>query len=101
MNIVSLIILVFSTRVSGTALKENKCCRVCCNITVYLPPFARHLLFDQKAPYGFPCGDNKICDHKQICIPKPNGTIKMNETIYRDGNNIVNHTEWFSGPWTA
>uniref|UniRef100_V5GP77 Putative salivary secreted peptide n=1 Tax=Ixodes ricinus TaxID=34613 RepID=V5GP77_IXORI len=38
-----------STRVSGTALKDNKCCRVCCNITVYLPPYARHLLFDQKS----------------------------------------------------
>uniref|UniRef100_V5GJ71 Putative salivary secreted peptide n=1 Tax=Ixodes ricinus TaxID=34613 RepID=V5GJ71_IXORI len=77
------------TSVSGTALMENKCCRVCCNITVYLPPYARHHLIDQNAPYGFPCGKNKICNENQLCIPKPNGTIKINETIERDWNNFV------------
>uniref|UniRef100_A0A0K8RGM8 Putative ixostatin n=1 Tax=Ixodes ricinus TaxID=34613 RepID=A0A0K8RGM8_IXORI len=87
------------TRVSGRALKENKCCRVCCNITVNIPPYAKHFLFDLKAPYGFPCGENKICDEKQMCILKPNGTIKINETIERDWNNFGNHIEWVSGPW--
>uniref|UniRef100_A0A0K8RHJ8 Putative ixostatin n=1 Tax=Ixodes ricinus TaxID=34613 RepID=A0A0K8RHJ8_IXORI len=86
------------TSVFGMALKKNKCCRVCCNVTVYFPPYAYHYLHDQKAPYGFPCDENKICNEKQICTLKLNGTIKMNETIERNWKNFVNHTEWVSGP---
>uniref|UniRef100_A0A6B0UZ66 Putative salivary secreted peptide n=1 Tax=Ixodes ricinus TaxID=34613 RepID=A0A6B0UZ66_IXORI len=88
------------TRVSGRALKDNKCCRVCCNVTVDFSPYATHYLYDQKAPYGFPCGENKICNQDQLCIPKPNKTIERNETVEPDWKNYVNYTVWVSGPPT-
>uniref|UniRef100_A0A0K8RH69 Putative ixostatin n=1 Tax=Ixodes ricinus TaxID=34613 RepID=A0A0K8RH69_IXORI len=86
------------TSVSGTALKDNRCCRVCCRVTVSLGRYATYYLMDRKAPFGFPCGTNKICDEKQLCLPNPNGTIKINKTIEPDPHNFVGHIEWVSGP---
>uniref|UniRef100_A0A0K8RH22 Putative ixostatin n=1 Tax=Ixodes ricinus TaxID=34613 RepID=A0A0K8RH22_IXORI len=83
-------------RVSGTALKENRCCRVCCNVSLTLGYFARLTLYDMKAPFGFPCGPNKICGSDQACIIKPNKTIEINETTVRSPNVIVNETSWYA-----
>uniref|UniRef100_V5HBA5 Putative salivary secreted peptide n=1 Tax=Ixodes ricinus TaxID=34613 RepID=V5HBA5_IXORI len=44
------------TSANHKALKVNRCCRVCCRVTVSLGRISRHYLMDQKAPYGFPCG---------------------------------------------
>ncbi|XP_040071908.1 uncharacterized protein LOC115325316 [Ixodes scapularis] len=85
----------FHTSVSGTALKENRCCRVCCNVTFTLGRYTRYSLFDQHAPYGFPCGPNKICDRHQVCIKKPNEIVEIEETTERN-NVFVNETFWYS-----
>uniref|UniRef100_V5ICV9 Putative salivary secreted peptide n=1 Tax=Ixodes ricinus TaxID=34613 RepID=V5ICV9_IXORI len=62
----------FQTTVSGNgSTKVNRCCRVCCNVTFTLGYSARRSLYGQKAPFGFPCGPNKICDKYQACITKP------------------------------
>ncbi|XP_029841890.3 uncharacterized protein LOC115325318 [Ixodes scapularis] len=84
------------TRVTGTALKENRCCRVCCRVTLTLGRYARHLLSDQHAPYGFPCGPNKICDRNQACIVKPNASIEIERETERRYQVFVNETSWYS-----
>uniref|UniRef100_A0A6B0UZ83 Putative salivary secreted peptide n=1 Tax=Ixodes ricinus TaxID=34613 RepID=A0A6B0UZ83_IXORI len=84
------------TRVTGTALKENRCCRVCCNVTVSLGRIGRHYLFDEKAPFGFPCGPDKICDRDQACIEKPNDTIEIEKTTARKRDILVKETFWYS-----
>uniref|UniRef100_A0A0K8RGY9 Putative ixostatin n=1 Tax=Ixodes ricinus TaxID=34613 RepID=A0A0K8RGY9_IXORI len=84
------------TRVTGTALKVNRCCRVCCRVTVSLGRISRHYLMDQKAPYGFPCGPNKICDRDQACIVKPNETIEIEQETERRHDVFVNETSWYS-----
>uniref|UniRef100_A0A6B0UX72 Putative salivary secreted peptide n=1 Tax=Ixodes ricinus TaxID=34613 RepID=A0A6B0UX72_IXORI len=84
------------TSVSGTALKDNRCCRVCCNVTFTIGRYARHYLTDQKAPFGFPCGPDKICARDQACITKPNETIEIEEATVRRDNIIVNETSWYS-----
>uniref|UniRef100_A0A6B0UX10 Putative salivary secreted peptide n=1 Tax=Ixodes ricinus TaxID=34613 RepID=A0A6B0UX10_IXORI len=86
----------FQTSVSGTALVENRCCRVCCNVTFTLGRYARRSLFDMRAPFGFPCGPDKICGKDQVCTVKPNKTIKINETTVRRYDVIVNETFWYS-----
>uniref|UniRef100_A0A0K8RIW5 Putative ixostatin n=1 Tax=Ixodes ricinus TaxID=34613 RepID=A0A0K8RIW5_IXORI len=82
--------------VSGTALKDNRCCRVCCNITETHGNVARRTLDDMKAPYGFPCGHNKICGSDQACIMKSNESIEINGTTVRRYDVIVNETSWYS-----
>uniref|UniRef100_A0A0K8RH58 Putative ixostatin n=1 Tax=Ixodes ricinus TaxID=34613 RepID=A0A0K8RH58_IXORI len=52
-------------RLSGTALKVNRCCRVCCKVTVSLGRISKHYLSDQHAPFGFPCGPNKF-KHRSV-----------------------------------
>nr|AAT92105.1 putative salivary secreted peptide [Ixodes pacificus] len=80
----------------GMAPKVNRCCRVCCNITVTLGRTGRHYLFDQKAPFGFPCGPDKICDRDQACIKKPNETIEIEKTTTRKHDILVKETFWYS-----
>uniref|UniRef100_A0A6B0UY47 Putative salivary secreted peptide n=1 Tax=Ixodes ricinus TaxID=34613 RepID=A0A6B0UY47_IXORI len=82
-------------RLSGTALKENRCCRVCCNVTVSLGRISKHYLSDQHAPFGFPCGPNQICDKHQACIEKSHETIEIEKTTERN-NTFVNETFWYS-----
>uniref|UniRef100_A0A147BHJ0 Putative salivary secreted peptide n=1 Tax=Ixodes ricinus TaxID=34613 RepID=A0A147BHJ0_IXORI len=84
------------TRLSGTALKVNRCCRVCCRVTVSLGRISRHYLVDQHAPFGFPCGPDKICDRNQACITKPNDTIEIERTTERRYDIYVNETSWYS-----
>uniref|UniRef100_A0A0K8RH94 Putative ixostatin n=1 Tax=Ixodes ricinus TaxID=34613 RepID=A0A0K8RH94_IXORI len=84
------------TRVTGTALKENRCCRVCCRVTVSYGRFSKHILVDQHAPFGFPCGSNKICDKDQACIKKPNDTIQIERETERRYTIYVNETSWYS-----
>uniref|UniRef100_V5HFF6 Putative salivary secreted peptide n=1 Tax=Ixodes ricinus TaxID=34613 RepID=V5HFF6_IXORI len=81
---------------SGTALKDNRCCRVCCNVSVTFGYFARLSLFDMRAPFGFPCGLNKICGSDQACIVKSNESIEINGTTVRSSDVIVNETSWYS-----
>uniref|UniRef100_A0A6B0UY33 Putative salivary secreted peptide n=1 Tax=Ixodes ricinus TaxID=34613 RepID=A0A6B0UY33_IXORI len=86
----------FQTSVSGTALVENRCCRVCCRVTVSYGRFSKHILVDQHAPFGFPCGSNKICDKDQACIKKPNDTIQIERETERRYTIYVNETSWYS-----
>uniref|UniRef100_A0A0K8RKZ0 Putative ixostatin n=1 Tax=Ixodes ricinus TaxID=34613 RepID=A0A0K8RKZ0_IXORI len=90
------IISTFKLVVTGTALKVNRCCRVCCRVTVSLGRISRHYLMDQKVPYGFPCGPNKICDRDQACIVKPNETIEIEQETERRHDVFVNETSWYS-----
>uniref|UniRef100_A0A6B0UXK5 Putative salivary secreted peptide n=1 Tax=Ixodes ricinus TaxID=34613 RepID=A0A6B0UXK5_IXORI len=80
----------------GMAPKVNRCCRVCCRVTVSYGRFSKHILVDQHAPFGFPCGSNKICDKDQACIKKPNDTIQIERETERRYTIYVNETSWYS-----